>query len=40
MATYMPPDWSNAAGKFKSPAPRAAFTTKNTDAYQLDPEIK
>ncbi len=36
-ATRIPPLLSYAAGKLSKPAPRAALTTRNTDAYQEEP---
>jgi len=37
MATTMPPQAWYDAGKLSNPAPRAAFTTRNTDIYHVDP---
>ena len=38
IAINNPPDWSKAAGKFSKPAPRPAFTIRNTLAYHVEPE--
>lgn len=36
-ATTMPPHWWYSTGKLSSPAPKPAFTTRNTDAYHEEP---
>jgi len=36
-ATTMPPHWWYSAGKLSNPAPKPAFTTRNTDAYHEVP---
>ena len=40
MATSIPPAWSKACGKFRSPAPRAALTTRNIVPIILVPSAE
>lgn len=40
MADMTPPALLNAWGKSNKPAPKAALTTRNTEAYQDDPVLQ